>query len=272
VTLPAFPKPSQLPKRRQPNPQVLDDGRLVFRKPSKSWTAQRRKVWERDGRRCVQCHKPVNFDSGPDWSRAEIDHIKLRKAGGGFTDDSEENLRTLCSGPYGCHVKRHGGVFLMDEPKKKRAKPVTMTKRSMDYLRKDGYSVAIVERWFDFPERKNGFPTGKMIKQRMDAFNFADLIAVKPGIPGTLYVQTTSRDNQAARRAKILEAEAVPAIIKSGNRVQVHGWALAGARGARKLWKVSVWRGYLDDIGNVQFEPESEKELDETGEEVESLF
>jgi hypothetical protein len=160
----------------------------------------------------------------------------------------------------------------MDEVKKKRAKAVTMTKRSMDWLRSQGYSVAIVERWFDFPERKNGFPTGKLIKQRMDCFGFADLVAVKPGIPGTLYVQTTSRDNQAARRAKILEADAVPAILKSSNRVHVHGWAKGGARGERKLWKVSVFSGYLDDIGNVQFRQELEKELDEDGQEAQSLF
>jgi hypothetical protein len=108
MTLPAFPKPGQLPKRREPNPKVLPDGRLFFIKPSKSWTAQKRKVWERDGRRCVFCHKSVNFDSGPEWSRAEIDHIRTQGARGG---DQESNLRTTCSGPQGCHAKRHAGVL-----------------------------------------------------------------------------------------------------------------------------------------------------------------
>jgi hypothetical protein len=149
---------------------------------------------------------------------------------------------------------------------------ITMTKRSLDWLKRDGYTVAVVEKWISYPERKNGCPTGKTLRIKQDAYGFCDIIAVKPGIPGTLYVQTTSRDNQAARRAKILEAEAVPAIIRSGNTVHVHGWALAGARGARKLWKVSIWRGYLDKIGNVQFEPVEEKELDEDGEEVQTLF
>lgn len=158
-----------------------------------------------------------------------------------------------------------------NEPKKKRKKPVTMTKRSMDFLRDQGYEVAIVERWFDFPERKNGFPTGKTIKQRMDCFGFADLVAVHVDKPGTLYVQTTSRDNQAARRDKIRQSRSIVPILRSGNRVHVHGWAKGGARGARKLWKVSIFEARLESSG-LKFYPAGEQDIAEDGEVEPGLF
>jgi hypothetical protein len=159
----------------------------------------------------------------------------------------------------------------MSEEKKKRKKSTTMTKRSLDYLRDQGYEVAVVERWFDFPERKNGFPTGKMIKQRMDCFGFADLVAVHMDKPGTLYIQTTSRDNQAARRQKILESRSIVPILRSGNRVHVHGWAKGGARGARKLWKVSIFEAKLESSG-IKFYPAGEREFSDDGAPEVNLF
>lgn len=146
-----------------------------------------------------------------------------------------------------------------------------MTKRSLDYLRDQGYEVVISERWFDFPERVKGLPTGKTIKQRVDLFGFADLTAVKSEVPGTLYVQTTSRDHQAERRQKIIMSRSIVPILRSGNRVHVHGWALSGPRGSRKLWKVTITEAYFE-AGQVKFRELREVDIQDSGEPEPSLF
>lgn len=47
----------------------------------------RRQVYERDGRRCVECAKLLS------WTEMELHHIKPRSLGGGWELD---NLATLC--------------------------------------------------------------------------------------------------------------------------------------------------------------------------------
>jgi hypothetical protein len=126
------------------------------------------------------------------------------------------------------------------QEKKKRAKPVTMTARSMKYLKEQGYLVALVERSIDVPRFGKGFKPGDRFRNKFDAFGFADLIAVKPGTIGTLYVQTTTADHQSERRTKILEALATKTILECRNRIVVHGWSKKGARGMPKLWSVTV--------------------------------
>jgi hypothetical protein len=87
--------------------------------------------------------------------------------------------------------------------------------------------VAVVERYNPHARR------------RIDLFQFADLVAVIPGVPGTTYVQTTSGDNVSHRLAK-LRAEPVSsrvrACLAAGNTVLIHGWRKVGPRGARKTW------------------------------------
>ena len=105
---------------------------------------------------------------------------------------------------------------------------MTPTQRSLAHIRgMAGALVAIVERW------------NQHAKVRQDLFGFADLVAVIPGMPGTVYVQTTSGANVAARLNK-MRAEPVVARVRAclaaGNSVMVHGWAKRGARGKRKTW------------------------------------
>jgi len=125
-----------------------------------------------------------------------------------------------------------------------------MTKRSMDYLRKQGYVVAPTEQWISFPDRA----TGKTIKIRRDAFNFCDLIGCHPDHAGTLYVQTTTRVNQSSRRNKILLSPEAVVVLRSQNRIHVHGWAQVGARGRRKLWEVAIFEAKLESSG-IHFYP-----------------
>lgn len=156
-------------------------------------------------------------------------------------------------------------------PKKKRAKPVTMTARSMTYLKKQGYLVALVERSIDVPRFGKGFKPGDRFRNKFDAFGFADLIAVKPGTIGTLYVQTTTADHQAERRVKILEAVATRTILECKNRIVVHGWSKKGARGAAKLWQVTVAECLVVN-DKLQFDNLAVVKVEDSGKEAKGLF
>ena len=94
-------KPKDKPRRREPNPRVTDDGRLIFKKPSRPWDAQRLRVYQRDMGRCVKCgpKSAVLYFNGGDWyNTAQIDHIEEKRMGrDAFTDDRELNLQTLCA-------------------------------------------------------------------------------------------------------------------------------------------------------------------------------
>lgn len=100
------------------------------------------------------------------------------------------------------------------------------TQRSLALLRKEGYTAQVVERYSMYA------------RVRIDLFGCIDIVAIKPGVPGVLGVQTTSRGNQSARTKK---AKAIPELqvwLGCGNSFEVHGWAKGGARGKRKTWQV----------------------------------
>lgn len=104
-------------------------------------------------------------------------------------------------------------------------KSAPTTKLSMDYLRKQGYVVAVVESWLTFPERKNGIPTGKTIRIKRDLWNMADLIAFRPDTRGVYLIQTTTTANQANRAFKIKTSEHAWDWLGCLDRhIHVHGW------------------------------------------------
>ena len=83
------------------------------------------------------------------------------------------------------------------------------TQRSLAHLRKSFTVVDVVERWI---------PPARI---RRDFAGIADIIACDPGV---LACQTTSGSNFAARVKKIAESEHLPALLRAGVRVVVHGW------------------------------------------------
>lgn len=103
---------------------------------------------------------------------------------------------------------------------------MTPTQRSLTHLRSNGFTACVVEKWIP------------QIRRRKDAFNFADIIAVKVGQIGTTYVQTTSGSNVSSRVSKIQGTAEAGIVLASGNRIVVHGWRRVGARGKRKLWEL----------------------------------
>lgn len=72
------------------------------RQPREIWNDTRKRVWERDGGRCVHCDAAVKLN------KCHIDHIKSGKLAG----NEMSNLRTLCRR---CHVlradPRHRGMI-----------------------------------------------------------------------------------------------------------------------------------------------------------------
>lgn len=118
------------------------------------------------------------------------------------------------------------------------------TARSTEYLRKRGYTVCRVEQTLNMPGRPFGF--------KKDAFGFGDLLACssRPGIAGVALVQVTSTGNVGKRCEKIRSDPKVfpPATewLRSGGRIEVHGWAKRGPRGKRKRWSIAIKAGQLN--------------------------
>ncbi|MHA1962827.1 MAG: HNH endonuclease [Candidatus Thorarchaeota archaeon] len=72
------------------------------RQPKEIWQETRRKVWERDGRKCVRGGEPVALEE------CHIDHIKSGKLG----TNEMSNLRTLCRYHHVLRVDfRHRGMI-----------------------------------------------------------------------------------------------------------------------------------------------------------------
>ena len=86
---------------------------------------------------------------------------------------------------------------------------MTPTQRSLAYLREEGYTVAIVERW------------NPHARIRQDLFGFIDLLAIRKG--ETLAVQVTST-GVSSRIKKIMESDYLPNVRDAGWRIIVHGW------------------------------------------------
>jgi hypothetical protein len=102
---------------------------------------------------------------------------------------------------------------------------MTPTQRSLRLLRREGFTVAVVERWNAFAKR------------RQDLFGFIDLVAINDST-GILGVQTTTAHNLAARIAKILAEPQAKEWLKAGGKIEVHGWRRSKPGSRRKEWAV----------------------------------
>lgn len=88
------------------------------------------------------------------------------------------------------------------------------TQRSLDLMRKRGFTVQVVEKWIP------------QARRRVDLFGFGDVIAMHPE-SGTVLVQTTSASNMAARVKKISAEPRHRTWLLAGrgwHRIEVHGW------------------------------------------------
>jgi hypothetical protein len=112
------------------------------------------------------------------------------------------------------------------------------TQRSLAYLRKNGWTVCIVEKWVP--------PRGSMkFGVRIDAYGFGDLLACNPcphgGFhkPAIALIQTTDATSFSKHKLKILGIPEFQKWKDAGGIVLLHGWRKGpkdGVRGARKVW------------------------------------
>lgn len=124
--------------------------------------------------------------------------------------------------------------------------PTSPTQRSTKFLREQGYTTYITERWNSFA------------KIRQDLFGFIDLVAIKDGFP-IAGIQTTSGSNISARIAKILELEAARVWLRAGGAIYVHGWKKLKPRGVKVAkWHCDVRQITLETF--IQRKPEEPKE------------
>ena len=113
---------------------------------------------------------------------------------------------------------------------------MTPTSRSLALLREMGYIAQVVERW------------NPHAKIRVDLFGIIDIIGAHPDYE-IVGVQATTTDNASKREKKALEEPRLLTWLQAGGRFSVHGWALRGARGQRKLWTLSERK---IDLGTLQ--------------------
>ena len=108
------------------------------------------------------------------------------------------------------------------------------TQRTLAYLRKDGWTCQVVERFCHFSQR------------RIDLFGVIDLVAVRPG--ETLGVQATSGANAAARVTKAKACDGLRAWLEAGNAFQVIGWRVLKRGEKRPTWRPQIVPVTLEDL------------------------
>lgn len=114
------------------------------------------------------------------------------------------------------------------------SKPV---QRSLKFLRDNGWTVCIVEKFIKHPN----MPFGK----RIDAFGIGDLLACRPrDMYDGFYcdraialVQCCSTDF-AKHKAKLLAIPELQIWKDSGGEVIIHSWTKRGPRGKRKTYQL----------------------------------
>lgn len=114
------------------------------------------------------------------------------------------------------------------------------TARCYEYCRKRGWDYGPTSWW------------NHHAKIRQDLFGIIDFLVVDD-LPGTLYVQTTTGSNAAARRKKIAGKPVADRILLRGNRVECWLWRKL----ADKHWHLrrdyylgeGRWMSHEEDLG-----------------------
>jgi 5-methylcytosine-specific restriction endonuclease McrA len=98
--IPMFPKPGQIKKKPEPE-RVYSDGRTKLNLNTKEGMdrliERKRAAWERQGRICYLCRKPLP------WKETTAEHILPKKHGGSAHDDRAENIAAAC---FWCNAKK----------------------------------------------------------------------------------------------------------------------------------------------------------------------
>lgn len=104
------------------------------------------------------------------------------------------------------------------------------TQKTLAYLRDEGWTPWIVERWIRVP----GHPGGG---KRVDCFNLIDIIAYRDG--ALIGVQSTGPSGHASHRRAMMENEHLPRLIRAGMEVVLISWRklLVKRGGKARRWE-----------------------------------
>lgn len=109
---------------------------------------------------------------------------------------------------------------------------VSPTVRTLKWLRDNGYSCQVVEKYNIFAH------------VRIDLFGCIDVVAIKYGENGVLGVQTTSSDNISKRIEKSIAIPELKTWLETSNRFIVQGWR----KNAKNRWVSREVEVLLSDI------------------------
>jgi hypothetical protein len=92
------------------------------------------------------------------------------------------------------------------------------------YLRRQGFVVAVVEKWIPRLAPAVGESKKQAPMLRADLWHFGDLLAAHPVDRVVLIVQVTTAGHLANRLAKATAQPELAAWLKAGGAFEVHGW------------------------------------------------
>lgn len=98
------------------------------------------------------------------------------------------------------------------------------TQKCLAELRREGYVVAIVEKFNSF------------VKIRQDMFGFIDILAIRPG--EILGVQASAATDHQKHVRKCKAHPNLPHWLAAGGKFEVWSIRKSGARGKRKVWTI----------------------------------
>ncbi len=111
------------------------------------------------------------------------------------------------------------------------------TQRTMNYLRHQGATCAVVEKWNQYIGPCGG---------RQDLFGFVDVLVLDPE-RGFIGVQCCARSGHAAHRKKIMEecTELAMEWLKCGGRIEIWSWA---KQKVKRGGKAERWMPKVEEI------------------------
>jgi hypothetical protein len=108
------------------------------------------------------------------------------------------------------------------------------TARSLGLLRRDGWQVAVVEKWVP------------RLEVRSDLWHFGDVLAVHPKEHRFLIVQATTLENISSRLTKARSRPELANWLIAGGAFEVHGWKLVEGK-----WRVKIVVVELQYLGEL---------------------
>lgn len=117
-----------------------------------------------------------------------------------------------------------------------------LSRKTVDELRKRGFTCDIVERWINFSNHRG---------VRKDLFGIADLIAF--GSSRILLLQVCALTTKREHAQKIKRSQAAKDWIKNGGEVWLVLWRKLKGKSTREHWE-PVWQRYCEmDDGRYGF-------------------